>query len=72
MILKFRDRNGNVWKDIQCCVTEFCGGRRCDDCPIYHAAKPLYCKIWIEQNPIEAARLSGSEVIGEEDDVELC
>lgn len=70
--MKFKNKNGLAFNYIETCVSNYCGRRDCrdcSDCNLYKAAQPKQCRLWAKENPAEAARLMGYEVIEESDTV---
>lgn len=59
--MKFRDKDGNVLVSIEAARLVYCTGKACSDC-ILHQRKPG-CVKFVDDNPVEAARLMGYEII---------
>lgn len=62
--MKFGDKSGNVLVSIGMARDVYCRDKRCSDC-ILHQRKPN-CAKFASDNPLEAARLMGYEIIGDD------
>lgn len=66
--MKFKDKDGNVFVNIDFAWKLFCIQNQCEDCPIYEDRNgcALPCEDYVRAHPAEAARLMGYEVIEDE------
>lgn len=67
--MKFRDpETGEVFDSLREASDKFCSDRDCfwRECPLDKANEGRACWDWIQEYPIEAARLMGYEVVEDE------
>lgn len=67
--MKFKDKDGNVYKSITAAHNSFCRGKLCTDCRLSHLGGLAACVEFTQSNPAEAARLMGYEVIEDGEDI---
>ena len=66
---KYKSPDGRVFDSIVIAIDSYCRGKECRNCPLYYknrGTKPWLCDVFAMENPDEAARLIGYEII--EDD----
>lgn len=64
--MKFKDKEGNVFDDIDEIRSLYCIGRGCETDSCNLAIHRYACGTWTKRNPYEAARLMGYEVVEDE------
>lgn len=63
--MKFRSKTGEVFDSLREASDKFCSDHDCfwRECPLDKANESRACWDWIQEYPIEAARLMGYEVV---------
>lgn len=69
---KFKSPDGRVFDDVVLAKNHFCMEHQCLTCPLYYGNQSAqrYCSVYAYNNPTEAARLMGYEII-EDDQPEI-
>lgn len=65
---KYKSPDGRVFNNIVLAKNHFCLGHKCPTCPLYYGNQSAerYCSVYAYNNPDEAARLMGYEIIEDE------
>lgn len=65
---KYKSPDGRVLDDIVLAQNRFCMENQCSTCPLYYGNQSAerYCSVYVHNNPTEAARLMGYEIIEDE------
>ena len=63
--MKFRSKTGEVFDSLREASDKFCSDHDCfwRECPLDKANESRACWDWIQEYPIDAARLMGYEVV---------
>ena len=66
--MKFKSPDGRVFDNIAFAKNHFCMEHQCSTCPLYYGNQSAerYCSVYVHNNPTEAARLMGYEIIEDE------
>ena len=65
---KFKSPDGQVFANIAFAKNHFCMEHQCSTCPLYYGNQSAerYCSVYVYNNPTEAARLMGYEIVEDE------
>lgn len=66
--MKFKSPDGRVFDNIAFARNHFCVEHQCSTCPLYYGnqSEDRSCSVYVHNNPTEAARLMGYEIIEDE------